>query len=97
MKAYLKDDILFIDREDLPNYKKGGSIVRNSYFWSLKSIACYARKDCDWEFDSDVWLALCRMLLSFAQSGYLGYSETILEFTEDVPIPPVLRSVSTWL
>ncbi len=97
MRAYLKDNILFIDQEDLPPYKKGGSIVRNSYFWALKSISCYSRKGCDWEFDAEVWVALCRMLLAFAQSGYLGYSETILEFTEDISIPTVLRSVSTWL
>ena len=97
MRVYLKDDILYINQEDLPNYKKGGSIVRNSYFWGLKSISCYSRKGCDWEFDQVVWVALCRMLLSFAQSGYLGDSETLLEFDQDNPIPPSLRSVSTWL
>ena len=41
MKVTLKDDILFIAYQDLPTYKKGGSVVRNSYFWALKSIACY--------------------------------------------------------
>lgn len=97
MKAYIKNEILFIDREDLPNYKKGGSMVRNSYFWAMKSIACYARKEGDWEFDPEVWVALSRMLMSFAQSGYLGDSETILEFSDDTPIPQVLRSVSTGL
>ena len=54
MKASLKDEIVMIAQEDLPKYKKGGSMVRNSYFWALKSIACYARKDCDWEFDEPV-------------------------------------------
>lgn len=97
MKVYLKDDILYINQEDLPPYKKGGSIVRNSYFWALKSISCYSRKGRDWEFDQAVWVGLCRMLLSFSQSGYLGDSETILEFDLDTPIPQVLRSVSTWL
>ena len=97
MRVYLKDDILFINQEDLPAYKKGGSIVRNSYFWALKSISCYSRKGQDWEFDAEVWFALNRMLLSFAQSGYLGDSETMLEFDQQTPIPPVLRSVSTWL
>ncbi|MEA5536092.1 hypothetical protein [Crocosphaera sp. XPORK-15E] len=97
MRVYLKDDILFINQEDLPPYKKGGSMVRNSYFWALKSISCYARKGCDWEFDQAVWVALCRMLLSFAQSGYLGDSEVMLEFDQDTPIPPSLRSISTWL
>lgn len=97
MRVRLKDDILFIDREDLPNYKKGGSIVRNSYFWALKSIACHAAKERDWEFDREVWLALSRMLLSFAQSGYLNTSETLLEFASDTEIPHDLRLVSTWL
>ncbi|ACK68252.1 conserved hypothetical protein [Rippkaea orientalis PCC 8801] len=97
MRASLKDNIIIINQEDLPQYKKGGSVVRNSYFWALKSIACYARKGCDWEFDQPVWTALSRMLLSFTESGYLGYSETILEFDPDIPIPEVLRSVSTWL
>ena len=97
MRVSLKDDILAIQNEDLPIYKKGGSIVRNSYFWALKSIACYSGKGCDWEFDREVWIALSRMLLSFAQSGYLGDSETILEFSTDTQIPDELRSVSTWL
>ncbi|MCU0536560.1 MAG: hypothetical protein MUD14_21950 [Hydrococcus sp. Prado102] len=97
MRVSLKDDVLAIQNEDLPAYKKGGSIVRNSYFWALKSIACYSGKGCDWEFDREVWIALSRMLLSFAQSGYLGDSETILEFSTDTQIPDELRSVSTWL
>ena len=96
MKVYFKDDILVIKLEDLPPYKKGGSVVRNSYFWALKSIACYSKKGCDWEFDREVWFALCRMLLFFGESGYLGDSETILEFPIDSQIPDVLRSVSTW-
>ena len=97
MRVVLQDEIIYINSEDLPPYKKGGSIVRNSYFWALKSIACYAPKGGDWEFDCDVWVALARMLLSFSTSGYLGYSETILEFSGDTQIPEVLRSVSTWL
>jgi hypothetical protein len=97
MKVCLKEDIVIIDREDLPEYKKGGSVVRNSYFWALKSIACYSAKGCNWEFDREVWIALARMLLSFAQSGYLGTSETLLEFPEDTPIPDDLRAVSTCL
>ncbi len=97
MKVKLEDDILSIHYKDLPVYKKGGSIVRNSYFWALKSIACYTAKNKDWEYDKEVWVALSRMLLAFMESGYLGDSETILEFTQDTPIPPELRSVSTWL
>jgi hypothetical protein len=97
MKVCLREDIVIIDREDLPEYKKGGSVVRNSYFWALKSIACYSAKGCNWEFDREVWIALARMLLSFAQSGYLGTSETLLEFPEDTPIPDDLRAVSTCL
>jgi hypothetical protein len=72
MRVTLQDDILFINHEDLPAYKKGGSIVRNSYFWALKAIACYTSRDKDWEFDRDVWVALSRMLMSFSQSSYLG-------------------------
>lgn len=97
MRVSLKDDILVINNEDLPGYKKGGSIVRNSYFWALKSISCYSAKGCDWEFDREVWIALARMLLTFTQSGYLGSSETSLEFSDDTQIPEELRSVSTRL
>ncbi|MGK7946057.1 MAG: hypothetical protein AB4058_16470 [Microcystaceae cyanobacterium] len=97
MKAYIQDDILYLHAEDVPPYKKGGSVVRNSYFWALKSISCYAARGKDWEFDEVVWVALKRMLLAFTESGYLGYSETFLEFAEDAQIPDVLRAVSTRL
>ena len=97
MKVHLQDDILAISYEDLPQYKKGGSIVRNSYFWALKSISCYSSRGRDWEYDRDVWVALSRMLLAFAESGYLGDLETILEFDETIQIPDQLRSISTWL
>lgn len=97
MRVTLQDEILVINHEDLPSYQKGGSVVRNSYFWALKSIACYAPKGKDWEFDPEVWVALRRMLLSFSQSGYLGLKETLLEFSTDTTIPEALRSVSTWL
>lgn len=97
MKVYFKDQILSIQAEDLPIYQKQGSIVRNSYFWALKSISCHAKKGCDWEFDEPVWVALSRILSSFAASGYLKFSETILEFDDDSQIPDILRSVSTRL
>jgi hypothetical protein len=97
MKAILQEDLIIINQEDLPEYKKGGSIVRNSYFWALKSISCYSGRDCNWEFDREVWIALARMLSSFTQAGYLGYSETILEFPDSMPIPEELRSVSTYI
>jgi hypothetical protein len=97
MRVTLKDDILIVHHEDVPSYKKGGSIVRNSYFWALKSISCYAPKGGNWEFDRDVWVALARILISFTQSGYLGNAETCLEFPDDVPIPEVLRSVASYL
>jgi hypothetical protein len=97
MKVKLEDNILAINYDDLPVYKKGGSIVRNSYFWALKSIACYTSRNKDWEYDREVWVALSRMLLAFTESGYLGDSETILEFTSNTAIPPELRGVSTWL
>ena len=97
MRVSLKDEILYIHAEDVPEFKKGGSVVRNSYFWALKSIACHAGRSTDWEFDAPVWVALSRMLASFTLSGYLGDRETSLEFPVDTPIPETLRSVSTWL
>ncbi len=97
MRVKLQDNILFIDHEDLPPYKKGGSVVRNSYFWSLKSIAYFTSREKDWEYDREVWVALARMLISFTESGYLGDRETLLEFPEDTPIPEELRSVSSYL
>ena len=97
MRVKLQDNILLINNEDLPPYKKGGSVVRNSYFWALKSIACFASRQGDWEYDREVWIALARMLISFTESGYLGDRETFLEFTEDTPIPDELRSVSSYL
>lgn len=93
----LEDDILVIHRDDLPHYKKGGSVVRNSYFWALKSIACYAPRGGDWEFDAIVWVALARLLMAFTESGYLGFSETCLEFADGLIIPEGLRSVSSYL
>ena len=96
MRVTLQDNILSIAREDLPEYKKGGSVVRNSYFWALKAIACYSSRTKDWEYDPEVWIALTRMLLSFAESGYLGDRETSLEFPDDTPIPPELRSISSY-
>ncbi|MBE9045651.1 hypothetical protein IQ255_14760 [Pleurocapsales cyanobacterium LEGE 10410] len=97
MRVKLQDDILLINSEDLPPYKKGGSVVRNSYFWALKSIACFASRQRDWEYDREVWLALSRMLISFTESGYLSDRETTLEFPEHTPIPDELRSVSSYL
>ncbi|MDY6780971.1 MAG: hypothetical protein SW833_00155 [Cyanobacteriota bacterium] len=97
MRVTLDDDILSIHREDVPAYKKGGSVVRNSYFWALKSISCYAPRGGDWEFDREVWVALSRMLLSFTDAGYLPYRETCLEFPENVAIPEVLRSAASYL
>ena len=97
MRVKLQDNILLIDNEDLPPYKKGGSVVRNSYFWALKSIACYTPRQGDWEYDREVWIALARMLISFTESGYLGDRETFLEFSQDTPIPDELRSVSSYL
>ncbi|MDZ8235718.1 MAG: hypothetical protein RMZ69_00845 [Nostoc sp. ChiQUE01a] len=97
MKARIENKVLFIHHEDLPEFKKGGSVVRNSYFWALRSIAGQASRYRDWEYEPEVWLALCRMLLSFAESGYLGYRETILEFPlSQGEIPDLLRDVSTW-
>lgn len=97
MRATIENDVLFLHKDDVPHYKKKGSVVRNSYFWALRSIAGRANFGQDWEFESEVWLALRRVLLSFAESGYLGLSETTLEFPlEQGEIPPVFRLVATW-
>jgi hypothetical protein len=96
MRVKLQDQILLINHEDLPEYKKGGSVVRNSYFWALKSISSYASRKKDWEYDREVWIALGRMLLSFTESGYLGDRETYLEFPQDTPIPEELRAISSY-
>lgn len=97
MRARIENNVLFIHLEDVPEFKKGGSVVRNSYFWALRSIAGRARRDKDWEYESEVWLALARMLMSFTESGYLGYRETILEFPlSQGEIPSILRDVATW-
>lgn len=97
MRAWLVDDtLLVIHAEDVPEYKRQGGVVRNSYFWALKSIAGYAPRNSNWEFESDVWIALKRMLLSFAESGYLGLQETQLEFPLDIAIPDELRAIATW-
>lgn len=97
MRARIENQVLFIHSEDVPEFKKGGSVVRNSYFWALRSIAGRARRDADWEYESEVWLALGRMLMSFTESGYLGYRETVLEFPlSQGEIPSVFRDVATW-
>ena len=96
MRAKIENEVLFIHREDVPKYNKQGSIVRNSYFWALRSIAGRSNSRYDWEFESEVWIALQRMLISFAESGYLPTRETQLEFApETEEIPKLLRLVST--
>ena len=97
MRARIENGVLFVRNEDVPPYKKSGSVVRNSYFWALKSIADRAPFQKDWEFEERVWIALTRMLTSFAESGYLGLKETQLEFYSNDEIPAELRAMSTWL
>lgn len=97
MRARIENDVVFLQSDDLPQYKKQGSVVRNSYFWALKAIAGNTPYDGDWEYESEVWLALRRVLLAFAESGYLGLSETTLEFPIDQgEIPAEFRGISTW-
>jgi hypothetical protein len=95
MRVHLEEDILLITAEDVPKFKKGGSVVRNSYFWAMRAIAAQAPRYGDWEYEAEVWLALKRVLLAFQESGYLGLRETQLEFPETVAIPDGLRAVST--
>jgi hypothetical protein len=97
MRARLDDQIIYLHEDDVPLFKKGGSVVRNSYFWALRAIAAYAPRQGEWEYEAEVWLALKRVLLAFQESGYLGLSETQIEFPVDqYEIPEVLRDVSTW-
>jgi hypothetical protein len=96
MRARIQDHILYLHHEDVPAYKKGGSVVRNSYFWALRAIAVRSVRQHDWEYDAEVWLALQRMLLSFAESGYLGLRETLLEFSPEDQIPAILKPIATW-
>lgn len=96
MRARIDNDVLFLLNEDVPPYKKNGPMVRNSYFWALKSIADRAPFEKEWEFEHRVWLALTRMLTSFAESGYLGLKETQLEFAPEDEIPAVLKPMATW-
>ncbi len=97
MRVRIENDVLYIRAEDVPPYKKTGSIVRNSYFWALRSIAARSVRDRDWEYESEVWFALSRLLIFFAESGYLGLRETQLEFEPNSDIPPLLRNAATWL
>jgi hypothetical protein len=96
MRARIDNEVLFLLNQDVPPYKKNGPMVRNSYFWALKSIADRAPFEKEWEFEQSVWLALTRMLTSFAESGYLGLKETQLEFAPEDDIPPVLKPMATW-
>lgn len=96
MRAKLENEVIYLHRDDVPQYKKKGSVVRNTFFWALQSIAGRARFDTDWEFESEVWIALGRMLMHFTESGYLGYSETTLEFPYETEIPIAVKEVSTW-
>ncbi|MBF2014155.1 MAG: hypothetical protein IGS23_02855 [Rivularia sp. T60_A2020_040] len=96
MKAKIENDVIYINHEDVPEYKKGGSMVRNSFFWALRSIAGKSKRYSDWEYETEVWFALSRMLMSFTESGYLGLRETMLEFPQSTDIPQVFRDVATW-
>ncbi|WP_204154275.1 hypothetical protein [Leptolyngbya sp. CCY15150] len=94
MRVILSDRLLLIHKDDVPQFKKGGSTVRNTFFWALRSIAGTAPRDRDWEFEAEVWIALSRLLISFSESGYLPLSETMLEFDDEVDIPDILRGAS---
>ncbi|MDJ0704558.1 MAG: hypothetical protein QNJ46_14845 [Leptolyngbyaceae cyanobacterium MO_188.B28] len=96
MRAETKNQVLYIHPDDVPPYKKKGSMVRNTYFWALRSIADRSNLGRAWEFEEGVWLALVRMLTSFAESGYLAYRETILEFPPEAVIPSAIKPISTW-
>ena len=97
MRARIENQVLFLHKDDVPEYKKKGSVVRNTYFWTMRSIADLTPFDREWEFASEVWLALKRVLIAYAESGYLYTSEVILEFPPSQgEIPDVFRDVATW-
>lgn len=97
MRARIENEVIFLHQDDLPQYKKQGSVVRNSYFWALKAIAGNTPYGGAWEYEAEVWLALRRVLLAFSESGYLGLSETLLEFPYDQgEIPAEFRGIATW-
>ncbi|MBD0268661.1 MAG: hypothetical protein ICV77_10255 [Cyanobacteria bacterium Co-bin8] len=96
MRSRIHQQILYLHQDDVPHYKKKGSVVRNSYFWALRSITEQSGFGKDWEFADEVWPALCRMLTAFAEAGYLYHRETILEFAPADEIPSVLKPVATW-
>jgi len=96
MRARVDNDILYLHQADVPHYKKSGSVVRNSYFWALRSIADRSDLSHDWEYTVVVWPALERMLMRFADSGYLSYHETILELPYNQEIPQLLQRAATW-
>ncbi len=54
MRARIENNVLFLHNEDLAEFKKGGSVVRNSYFWALGLIASHSRRYNDWEYEYDV-------------------------------------------
>ncbi len=97
MRTWIEDDILYLHADDVPSYQKKGSIVRNSFFWALRSIAAQSPMGKVWEFETAVWFALQRMLTNFTDSGYLGTRETQLEFREDFVIPKLLQTIATWI
>ncbi|MBU6228078.1 MAG: hypothetical protein KGQ93_00070 [Cyanobacteria bacterium REEB459] len=97
MRARIDQAVLYLHHQDVPPYKKAGSLVRNSYFWALRSIADRAGYHQDWEFSESVWIALGRLLMAFARSGYLGYRETLLEFVDGEEIPPPFTLTATWI
>lgn len=97
MRSRIHQEILYLHQDDVPHYKKKGSVVRNSYFWALRSITEQSGFGKDWEFADEVWPALRRMLTSFAEAGYLYYRETVLEFAPEDEIPTVLKPVATWV
>jgi len=97
LRAWIEDDILYLHPDDTPAYKKQGSIVRNSFFWALRSIAANSAMGKAWEFETAVWFALQRMLLSFTDAGYLSTRETQLEFREDTVIPTLLQTAALWI
>jgi hypothetical protein len=76
VRARIDSQIIFLHQEDVPPFKKGGSVVRNNYFWALRAIAAHAPRHGDWEYDAEVWLALRRVLVAFQESGYLGLSDS---------------------
>lgn len=74
MGTTLQEHIVLICQDGVLPYKKPAQLSATLSCWALKAISDHAAYAGD--FDTEGWVALQRMLLSLAASGYLGTRET---------------------